>query len=43
MYSAAVSYSGTTWTQDLVWLLTNDCDTEAAKKLPILVRSPFLE
>ena len=34
---------GTTWTQELVWLLINNCDTEAAKRTPIDLRSPFLE
>ena len=28
--------------QELVWLLINNCDMEAAAKTPLLVRSPFL-
>ncbi|KZS13785.1 sulfotransferase family cytosolic 1B member 1 [Daphnia magna] len=34
--------SGTTWTQDLVWLLMNNCDFERSK-IPLVIRSPFLE
>lgn len=34
---------GTTWTQELVWLIANGCDTETAKKTPLHVRSPYLE
>jgi len=34
--------SGTTWMQDLVWLVENDCDFEGAKK-SLHIRSPFLE
>ncbi|XP_057376853.1 sulfotransferase 1A3-like isoform X1 [Daphnia carinata] len=37
------SKSGTTWTQELVWLIANNCDTETAKKTPLHVRSPYLE
>ena len=33
---------GTTWTQDMVWLIANDCDFEGAKKL-LRERVPFLE
>ena len=29
--------------QELVWLLVNNCDTEAAAKNTLLDRSPFLE
>ena len=36
-------FKGTTWTQELVWLLVNNCDTEAAVKTMLLDRSPFLE
>lgn len=35
-------YLGTTWTQDLVWLLMNNCDFERSK-IPLVIRSPFLE
>ena len=35
-------YSGTTWTQEMVWMITHDCDTEAAKE-KLQTRSPFIE
>lgn len=35
--------SGTTWMQELLWLLMNDCDFEAALGDHLEVRSPFLE
>ncbi|XP_022184433.1 luciferin sulfotransferase isoform X1 [Nilaparvata lugens] len=34
---------GTTWTQEMVWLIGNDCDYEAAKSQLLLQRFPFLE
>lgn len=34
--------SGTTWVQDLIWLVVNDCDYEGAKT-SLHIRSPFLE
>ncbi|XP_046641045.1 sulfotransferase 1B1-like [Daphnia pulicaria] len=37
------SKSGTTWTQELVWLIVNGCDTEKAKQIPLQMRSPYLE
>ncbi|KAK4023113.1 hypothetical protein OUZ56_008544 [Daphnia magna] len=33
---------GTTWTQELVWMVMNECDEEAGKQ-PLTIRSPFLE
>merc|ERR1712243_91027 len=33
---------GTTWTQELVWMLVNDVDIEKGK-VPLSHRSPFLE
>ena len=33
---------GTTWTQEMVWMLVNDVDLEAGAT-PHLLRSPFLE
>merc|ERR1740128_321186 len=33
---------GTTWTQEMVWMITHDCDTEAGKEL-LFNRSPFIE
>ncbi|KAI5640002.1 sulfotransferase domain-containing protein [Phthorimaea operculella] len=40
-----VSYprSGTTWTQELVWLLANDLDFKMAKSISLDERFPFLE
>ncbi|XP_065345156.1 sulfotransferase 1C4 [Cloeon dipterum] len=35
--------SGTTWTQELVWLVANDLDYETANKIPQVERFPFLE
>ncbi|XP_058833563.1 luciferin sulfotransferase-like [Topomyia yanbarensis] len=34
---------GTTWTQEMVWLLNNDLNFECAKKLSLEERFPFLE
>ncbi|KAK4006023.1 hypothetical protein OUZ56_011150 [Daphnia magna] len=34
---------GTTWTQELVWMVVNNCNAEAARKSPLFIRSPFLE
>lgn len=40
-----ISYprSGTTWTQELVWLLSNNLDYETAGKITLAERFPFLE
>ncbi|XP_013180690.1 PREDICTED: sulfotransferase family cytosolic 1B member 1-like isoform X1 [Papilio xuthus] len=35
--------SGTTWTQELVWLLASDLDYSTAEKIPLSSRSIFLE
>ncbi|KAK4874519.1 hypothetical protein RN001_013879 [Aquatica leii] len=35
--------SGTTWTQEMVWLLTNNHDYETAMQIPLVERFPFLE
>ncbi|XP_012275135.1 sulfotransferase 1C4 isoform X2 [Orussus abietinus] len=35
--------SGTTWTQEMVWLLSNDMDFETAKTIQLNTRFPFLE
>ncbi|XP_058805333.1 sulfotransferase 1 family member D1-like [Phymastichus coffea] len=35
--------SGTTWTQELVWLLSNDLDYKTATSVPLVMRYPFLE
>ncbi|XP_075212042.1 luciferin sulfotransferase-like [Lycorma delicatula] len=34
---------GTTWTQEMVWLIGNDCDFALAKNRLLLQRFPFLE
>ncbi|GAB0097110.1 hypothetical protein DMENIID0001_127090 [Sergentomyia squamirostris] len=34
---------GTTWTQEMVWLLMNDCDYKAAEETKLQVRFPFIE
>ncbi|XP_052126965.1 luciferin sulfotransferase-like [Frankliniella occidentalis] len=34
---------GTTWTQEMVWLLGNKCDTETARSTPLAFRFPFLD
>lgn len=34
---------GTTWTQEMVWLLNNDLNYEAARNLSLEERFPFLE
>ncbi|CAK1596509.1 unnamed protein product [Parnassius mnemosyne] len=35
--------SGTTWTQEMVWLIENDLDFKAAKEKPLYARFPMLE
>lgn len=35
--------SGTTWTQEMVWLLCNQLDFEGAARVPLLQRVPFFE
>ncbi|XP_065364444.1 sulfotransferase 1C4 [Calliphora vicina] len=35
--------SGTTWTQELVWLVANNLDFETAQKMPLTQRFPFFE
>lgn len=34
---------GTTWAQELVWLICNGADTEAAKEINLEDRFPYLE
>lgn len=34
---------GTTWTQEMLWLIGNDCDFEKAKSIQLYARFPFLE
>ena len=35
--------NGTTWTQEMVWCLQNNCDFQTAKRINTLERVPFLE
>ncbi|VEN43799.1 unnamed protein product [Callosobruchus maculatus] len=35
--------SGTTWTQEMVWLIVNDLNYDAAARVPLTERFPFLE
>ena len=34
---------GTTWTQEMVWIMANNMDFEGAKTIETTVRVPFLE
>lgn len=34
---------GTTWMQELAWMVVNQCDFEKSKNLQLGIRSPFLE
>lgn len=34
---------GTTWTQEMTWLILNDLDYTKAKNVDLTIRSPFLE
>lgn len=43
IWVATVPRSGTTWTQELVWLLENNLDFSAAKRDPLTERFPFFE
>ena len=43
VYVLTFPKNGTTWTQELVWLLKNDCDFEQAKTIPLDERSPFMD
>jgi len=35
--------TGTTWTQELVWLIANNLDYEKARRIPQMHRFPFFE
>ncbi|EDV98133.1 sulfotransferase 1C4 [Drosophila grimshawi] len=43
IWIATVPRSGTTWTQELIWLVANQLDFEQAKERPLTERFPFLE
>ncbi|CAH1773533.1 unnamed protein product, partial [Owenia fusiformis] len=40
---ASYAKSGTTWTQEIVWLLYNQVNTDKAKKIELMNRCPFIE
>lgn len=35
--------SGTTWTQEMIWLICNELDYETSLKIPQITRFPFFE
>ncbi|KAJ8725839.1 hypothetical protein PYW08_004022 [Mythimna loreyi] len=43
VFVASYQRSGTTWTQELVWLLVNDLDYSTAAAIPLTARYQFLE
>ncbi|CAB3255262.1 unnamed protein product [Arctia plantaginis] len=43
VFVASYQRSGTTWTQELVWLLSNDLDYKTAAAIPLTERYPFLD
>lgn len=43
IWIATYPRSGTTWTQELVWMIANDLDYEAAQRDFLTKRSPFFE
>uniref|UniRef100_A0A1L8E4R0 Putative sulfotransferase n=1 Tax=Nyssomyia neivai TaxID=330878 RepID=A0A1L8E4R0_9DIPT len=43
IWVATFPRSGTTWTQELVWMIANDLDYEGAQKDPLTKRFPFFE
>ena len=43
IYVLTFPKNGTTWTQELVWLLQNDCDFEQAKTITLDKRFPFMD
>ena len=43
IYVLTFAKNGTTWTQELVWLLQNDCNFEQAKNITLDKRFPFMD
>ncbi|KAI5632725.1 sulfotransferase domain-containing protein [Phthorimaea operculella] len=43
IYVATFPRSGTTWTQELVWMIANDLDYAGSSATPLIERFPFLE
>ncbi|VEN58590.1 unnamed protein product [Callosobruchus maculatus] len=42
VWICGIPKSGTTWTQEMVWMIMNNLDTEGAKE-DIHIRVPFVE
>ncbi|KAI5632727.1 sulfotransferase domain-containing protein [Phthorimaea operculella] len=43
IFVATFPRSGTTWTQELVWMVANDLDYARSTDIPLVTRFPFLE
>ena len=43
VWVATFPRSGTTWTQELVWMIANDLDYEGSQRTPLTQRVPFFE
>lgn len=43
IWVATFPRSGTTWTQELVWMIANDVDYEGSQRTPLTERFPFFE
>ncbi|KAL7736756.1 hypothetical protein ACLKA6_015607 [Drosophila palustris] len=43
IWISTVPRSGTTWTQEMIWLLANNLDFEQAQQRPLTERFPFFE
>ncbi|CAH2073442.1 unnamed protein product, partial [Iphiclides podalirius] len=43
IFVASYPRSGTTWTQELVWMVANDLDYATSNSIPLTERYPFLE
>jgi sulfotransferase len=43
VYICSYPRSGTTWTQEMIWLICNDLDYEKAQEITLNERFPFFE
>lgn len=43
VYIVTSTKCGTTWAQEMTWLILNDFNFEKAKDIDLTIRSPFLE
>ena len=43
VYVMAFPKTGTTWTQELVWCVQNDCNFDRARAIPLVQRVPHME